>query len=200
MTVVLDTKEVLFWESRVVMVSYLVYYDTLLQNTADIITKCDSYFITKSHKPIKKDDIPLCLPKLIINNYEIHIEESIKFLGVLLDQHLTWKEHIKLTENKIAKNIGILYKARPYLEIRAFLCLYNSCIHSYLNYANTVWCSTNRTYLKKRQSQQKHTIRIIFHGNIFAHTREHFKENNILNIYQLNIFNNLLFLTQCFSL
>ena len=27
-----------------------------------------------------------------------------------------------------------------------------------------------------------------------AHTREHFKENNILNIYQLNIFNNLLFL------
>ena len=59
------------------------------------------------HKPSKKDDIPLRLPKLIINNYEIKIEESINFLGVLLDQHLTWKEHIKLTENKIAKNIGI---------------------------------------------------------------------------------------------
>ena len=41
------------------------------------------------HKPSKKDDIPLCLPKLIINNYEIKREESIKFLGVLLDQHLT---------------------------------------------------------------------------------------------------------------
>ena len=57
----------------------------------------------------KKDDIPLRLPKLIISNYEIQREESIKFLGVLLDQHLTWKEHIKLTENKIAKNIGMLY-------------------------------------------------------------------------------------------
>ena len=62
------------------------------------------------HKPSKKDALPLRLPKLIINNYEIQREESIKFLGVLLDQHLTWKEHIKLTENKIAKNIGILYK------------------------------------------------------------------------------------------
>ena len=43
-------------------------------------------------------------------------KESIKFLGVLLEQHLTWKEHIKLTENKIDKNIGISYKARPYLD------------------------------------------------------------------------------------
>ena len=55
------------------------------------------------HRPSQKDDIPLPLPKLIINNYEIQREESIKFLGVLLDQHLTWKEHIKLTKNKIAK-------------------------------------------------------------------------------------------------
>ena len=104
------------------------------------------------------------------------------------------RKHTKLTENKIAKNIGILYKARPYLNKRAWLCLCYSYIHSYLNYANTVWCSTNRTYLKKCQSQQKCAIRIIFYENKFTHTREHFKENNILNMYQLNIFNKLLFL------
>ena len=88
----------------------------------------------------------------------------------------------------------MLYKARPYLDKIALLHLYYSYIHSYLNYENTAWRSTNRTYLKKLQSQQKHAIRIIFHKNKFVHTREHFKENNILNIYQLNIFNNLLFL------
>ena len=104
------------------------------------------------HKPSKKYDIPIRLPKLIINNYEIQREECIKFLGVLLNQHLTWKEHIRLTENKIAKNIAKLYKARPYLDKRALLCLYYSYIHSYLNYANTAWCSTNRTYLKNLQS------------------------------------------------
>ena len=146
------------------------------------------------HKPSKKDNISLCLPKFIINNYEKQREESIEFIEVLLDQHLKWKEHIKLTENKIAKNIGILCKTRAYFDKRALLCVYYSYIHSCLNYANTAWCSTNRTYLKKLQSQQKHAVRIIFHENKFAHTREHFKENNILNIYQLNIFNNLLFL------
>ena len=69
-----------------------------------------------SNKPSKKYNIPLRLPKLIINNYQIQREESIKFFGILFDQHLTLKEHIKLTENKIAKNISILYKARPYLD------------------------------------------------------------------------------------
>ena len=52
------------------------------------------------------------------------------------------------------------------------LCLYYSYIHSYLNYVNTACCSTNRTYLKKLQSQQKHAIRIMFHKNKFAQTQE----------------------------
>ena len=71
------------------------------------------------------------------------------------------------------------------------MCLYYSHTHPYLNYANTAWCSTNRTYLKKLQSHQKHAIRIIFREKC-TYTK-HIKENNILNIYQLNIFNNLLF-------
>ena len=30
-----------------ILVSYLVHFDTLLENATDVITKCDSYFITK---------------------------------------------------------------------------------------------------------------------------------------------------------
>ena len=52
------------------------------------------------HKPSKKDDIPLRLPKLIINNYEKQRKESITFVGVLLNQHLAWKEHIKYRYKK----------------------------------------------------------------------------------------------------
>ena len=69
------------------------------------------------HKPSQKDDITLSLPNLIISNYEIQTEESIKFFGVLLDQHLTWKEYIKLTENKIVKSIGIIYTTHIFINI-----------------------------------------------------------------------------------
>ena len=45
--------------------------------------------------------------------------------------------------------------------------------------------------LKKINSQQKHAIRIIFNKNKFAHIREIFKVQKILNIYQLNILSNI---------
>ena len=101
------------------------------------------------HKPSKKDDIPLMLPKLTISNHVIERQEFIKFLGVLLDENLNWKEHIKYTENKIAKNLGLLYKARPFLERNILLVLYYSYIQTYINYANIAWGSTCRTNLKK---------------------------------------------------
>ena len=41
------------------------------------------------NKASKKDDIRLCLPKLIIINYEIQGEESNM-------EHLAWKEHMKM--------------------------------------------------------------------------------------------------------
>ena len=52
----------------------------------------------------------------------------MKSIGVLLDQHLKQKEHIKLHENKIAKNIGVFYEARSYLDKR--LC-YGSTTHRF---------------------------------------------------------------------
>ena len=99
------------------------------------------------HKPSQRENIPLVLPKLIINNYEIQRRESIKFWGGLLHENLSWKEHIEYNENKIAKNLGLLYKAKHYLNKRSLLVLYYSFIHTYINYGNIAWRSTNRTNL-----------------------------------------------------
>ena len=38
-----------------VTVSYLIHYGSLLQNATDIITKCDSYFITKCGRCLLQD-------------------------------------------------------------------------------------------------------------------------------------------------
>ena len=69
------------------------------------------------HKLNTRDYIPLKLPVLCINQVVIKREHSMKFLGVILDENVTWKEHIKLIENKTAKNIGILYKAKFLLTL-----------------------------------------------------------------------------------
>ena len=51
-------------------------------------------------KPTRVDDLPLKLTKLI-HNQEIKRALYTIFFGVLLDENLSWKEHLKYTENKI---------------------------------------------------------------------------------------------------
>ena len=100
------------------------------------------------------------LPKLSICNNEIKRSES--FLGFFPGENLTWEDHIRYKETKIAKNIGLLFRSKPYLTKKYFLSLYYSYIHTYILYASIAWGSTYIPNLKKVNSQQKHAIRIIY--------------------------------------
>ena len=148
------------------------------------------------HKPSRKDDLPLLLPRLLIKKHKVERVKSIQFLGVLLDENLSWKDHITYVENKITKNIGLLYRAKLFLGKNPLLTLYYSHIHTYLNYANLSWGSTNRTNLNKLLSQQKHAVRIINSRTRFDHTNELLKSQKILNIYKLNILSVSVFMYQ----
>ena len=114
------------------------------------------------HKFSQKDNIPLKLHSLAINEKVIERTTSIKFLGILLDEHLSWKNHISVVENKVSKNIGILNKAKNTFSNGCFKILFSSFVHSYLNYGNIAWGSTSRTKLKKLASKQRQTIRAIY--------------------------------------
>ena len=146
------------------------------------------------HSQAHSDNIPLKLPTLEINTTTIVRESVIKFLGVLLDENLSWKTHINTIENKISKNLGILYKARLVLNQKSIKQLYFSFIHSYLNYGNMAWGSTNKTKLNQLLRHQKHASRIIFFKDKLTHAKPLLQSINALNIYQLNIFHILLFM------
>ena len=76
-----------------------------------------------------------------------------------MDENLSWKEHLKLKENNIAKDIGLIYKAKPYLTLY-LLASYFSYIHSYFNYTNLVWRNI-QNLLKKDKESKKHALRLI---------------------------------------
>ena len=53
------------------------------------------------HKSPQKDNLSLALLILRTNGVVLKRKASITFLGVLLDENLTWKDHINTIENKI---------------------------------------------------------------------------------------------------
>ena len=71
----------------------------------------------------------------------------------------------------------MLYKAKHYLSKRSLLVLYYSFIHTYINYGNMAWESTNRTSLKK-----------------IMPARSYFEKVKFLNVFQLNILKNFVFM------
>ena len=146
------------------------------------------------HKAKSKDNSPLVLPDLFINDVKTKRENSLKFLGVMIDENLTWKTHIKLVENKISKNVGILFKASRYLNSKSLRSMYFSLVHSYINYAKIAWASINKTYLKRILGKQKQAARLMSSDGITIPSRLLGKELNILNVYQINILQHLLFM------
>ena len=53
----------------------------------------------------------------------------VKFLGVLLDENLSWKYHLTELSKKLARTCGMFFKVRHFLPINIFLvCLYNSLV------------------------------------------------------------------------
>ena len=146
------------------------------------------------HNNRDKDHLPLKLPTLCINDAPIKQVVSTKFLGVQIDENINWTHHITLTENKLAKQLGLLCKAKPFLNRRSMINLYFSFIHTYINYGNIAWASTTKTKLKKIYSQQKQAIKTVFNEDILSPSKELFNELRTLNIYKLNIFQNLVFI------
>ncbi len=109
-----------------------------------------------------------------------------KFLGVLIDNKLSWKDHIYYICNKIAKGIGIIKKVRDVLNKDTLLSLYYTFIYPYLTYCNLVWGRAANIHLSRLYLLQKRIIRIICNTHFLAHTEPLFKKCKVLNIYQLN--------------
>ena len=114
--------------------------------------------------------------------------------GDFLDEDIACNDHIHATEKKLAKNIGLLYRVRQFLDKKSLKTIYFSYIHSYLYYANIAWASTYFTKLKTIHYQQKHVARIIFNKGILTHFRPLLRSLNALSFYQINLYHHTTFM------
>ena len=146
------------------------------------------------HKVSMYDSLPSQLPTMTFNSIKIKRENSIKFLDIIIDENLTWKNHIEVVENKISKNIGVLYRASHLLDFKNLLKIYFSFIHIYISYANIASAVTFKTKLQGILKKQNHAARITFHANRLDHTSPLLTEMKALNVYQINLIQTLKFM------
>ena len=85
----------------------------------------------------------------------------VKFLGLLLDEHLSWKYHLSELSKKLARTCGMFFKIRNLLPFDILLCLYNALFLSFLQYGLIVWGQTYASYTEPIFRLQKKAVRAI---------------------------------------
>ena len=76
---------------------------------------------------------------LQVNSTGIERTESFKYLGVVINQTMSWSKHIDTISRKINQRIGMIKRIRHLLPLQARLTLYSSLIIPLFDYGDTVW-------------------------------------------------------------
>ena len=105
-------------------------------------------------------------PCIQIDHQVLTRVEKTKFLGVTIDDQMTWKQHIQIVQSKISRILGMMYKTKAFLNSTSLKYLYTSLILPHLMYCAEVWGNTYFSNLKCLYLAQKRALRIIFGINI----------------------------------
>ena len=118
-----------------------------------------------------------------IKNSNIKRVYVTKFLGILIDDRLNWKEHISLICSKLSKCIAIIYKAKQLLDKESLVMLYDSLFVPYLTYCSEIWGNTYKTNINCVYLLQKKVLRIVCNVDYRYHSNVLFKELRILKLF-----------------
>jgi hypothetical protein len=131
--------------------------------------------------------------KLLIDACEVKNVSHIKFLGVFIDDKLSWREHIKYLECKLSAIIGVLSKIRYKVNSEVCNLIYDALIVSQLEYCNIIWASGYKSVLAKLESLQVRALKICNRFDYKLSKLKTFDLSNRLSLTQLNKFNILKF-------
>ena len=120
-----------------------------------------------------------------LNGSHLNFTDRARFLGVIMDDSLNFREHICCVVGKISRHAGILYRIRENLPISARISYYNAFILPYLSYNCLHWGGTNDCHLRPLVTIQKRIVRTIADAGFLEHSTPHFHRLKLLKFFDL---------------
>ena len=114
------------------------------------------------------------------------IKRVYKYLGIIIDDKLTWKDHIDHVFLKIQRNLGIMKRVRNDIPKESLIALYRTMVEPYLRYCNNTWGKCGATLIGKLQTLQNRAARIITNATYDnTDNAKLLRQLNWLNVSQL---------------
>ena len=132
-------------------------------------------FMIFHNKQRKIDNI---VPNLVIDGHIIERVHDFNFLGLTIDQNMSWDPHINKISSKISRTLGTMNKLKNFLPTHVLKLIYNSLILPHLQYAILAWGFK----LSRVFKLQKRAVRLITKSKYNSHTEPLFKSMNLLKV------------------
>jgi hypothetical protein len=124
----------------------------------------------------------------------VNIVNPTKFLGIIIDSSLTWREHTEYINSKLNSLGYMVHSLRPVLGLKIITQIYFSYVHSVLNYGTIFWVTSS--YSRSIFIAQKRIVRCMMKAKPKDSCRELFKKLGILTLYSQYIFSTLTFVVK----
>ena len=96
-----------------------------------------------------------------IDSYTIEHVHMAKYLGIIIDDKMSWKDHIDCIYLKIKWNIGTMKRVRRDIPTECLISLYRTLVQPYIRYFNMTWGGSNTSLLDTFQTLQNRAARVL---------------------------------------
>lgn len=103
--------------------------------------------------------------KLMVNNHELKYVIETKYLGVIIDDNLTFNQNADYVSNKIAKKVNVLRRLNNLVISYSKCQIYNSIVLPHFEYCNTIMLNYSENKLNCLQKLQNRAMRVILSVN-----------------------------------
>jgi len=131
-----------------------------------------------------------------MNGIRLKPSQSVKYLGVYLDDNLSWDFHIKELSKKLCRTNGIISKLRHYVPKSTLLLIYYSLFYSHISYGISVWSLTTQKNINVIWNLQKKCVRLMNFASFNDHSNPLFLDNKLLKFNDVILMNQLLLANQ----
>lgn len=125
------------------------------------------------------------------NNKTIYSTNNYDYLGLVIDERLSFSDHINRILKKITPYLGVLSRIRYTLNRENMMKIYYSYIHSHLTYLLPFWSAASKTSLKNLSFFQNKLMRII-KFKPYDFSTQLLYDNSFLSFYQLQKYESIL--------
>ena len=109
----------------------------------------------------------------------------VKYLGILIDNNLSWKYHIDYISSKVSKGIDMIARLRHLVPFATLLNIYHSLIEPYISYGLVAWGQAANIHLNKILILQKRALQLMYFADSKAHSAPLFVHSRILPVTML---------------